>query len=182
MNGFTPKQSYKNRAEAYRKFVQEQNLPVSQTKFYNDCERYNMVKVDKSIDLSALLAYVREELKIDASTGRSLTERDQSKKMDELDLKEKELKIAKLEREGRKEDRDWIHREKANEREGALVGQILMEGKYQLPRIVAELILLCKGDPQYKQEVSCRLLEAYYNVFRTLYDSAEIDIAFEDED
>lgn len=173
------KQTYKNRAEAYQLLLSGH---VSQSKFFTDAKRLDMVKPDKTIELSTLLAYMREELKVDPTTGRSLVDRDLDRQMDELELKEKKLKIEKLERESRKDDKNWVHRDTVNEREGALVGQILNEGKYQLGRAIPALITICKGDPNLAPEFKRDLTEAFYNVFRTLYDSGEIDLAFEEEE
>lgn len=175
------KQTYKSRAEAYRLFIQGQKLPVGQTKFYNDAERLRMINQDKSIQLAALLAYVREELQIDPTSGRSLVEEEQARLMEKLDLREKELKVEKLEREHRKDDRDWIHRDKVNEREGALVGQILEEAKYQLEKAVPAAITLCRGDIARRPEVASCLQEALYSAFRNLYENSEVDITFEGE-
>jgi hypothetical protein len=179
---FTPKQTYKNCAEAYRLFFLAQGIGVGQTKFYNDAARLHLVNQDKTLNLSSLLAYVKEELKIEATTGRSIVERDQSQRKDDLEIRERELKIAKLEREGRKDDREWIRRDTVNEREGALVGTIMSEAKYRLSRAVPELIVLCKGDVQRAADVADHLDKALYLAFKSIYDSAEIDIAFAEVD
>jgi len=180
---FTPQQVYKTRAEAFRLFCLPQKLPVSQAKFYQDAERLRMVRPDKSIHLADLLGYVKEELKVDPVTGQSLGDRDLTAKKELLAIKEQELKIARMEREAHKDDRDWIHREKVNEREGALVGQIMEEAKYQLTRAVPEVIILCKGDITREIEVAQHIVKALYSAFRTLYESAEIDMVFgEDEE
>ena len=178
---FTPKQTYKNCAEAYRLFFLAQNLGVGQTKFYNDAARLHMVNQDKTLDLASLLAYTKEELKLDPATGQSLVERENSARRDELSIKELELKVAKLERDARKDDREWIKRDTVNEREGALVGTIMSEAKYRLSRAVPVLITACKGDLQRLPEVSDLLDKALYQAFRDIYESAEIDIAFEDK-
>ena len=178
---FTPKQTYKNRAEAYRLFFLAQNLGVGQTKFYNDADRLHLVNQDKTLDLASLLAYTKEELKLDPSTGQSLVERENSARRDELGIKELELKVAKLERDARKDDREWIKRDTVNEREGALVGTIMSEAKYRLSRAVPVLITACKGDLQRLPEVADLLDKALYQAFRDIYESAEIDIAFDEE-
>ena len=182
MTIFTPRQTYKNRAEAYRLFFQAQNLGVGQTKFYNDADRLHLVNQDKTLDLASLLAYVKEELKIDASTGQSLVEREHLARKDELEIRERELKVAKLEREERKSDREWIRRDTAYEREGALVGTIMSEAKYRLSRAVPEVITLCKGDILRSAEVADHLDKALYLAFKTIYESSEIDIAFEESE
>lgn len=177
---FTPKQNYKNRAEAYRLFVAAQKLPVGQTKFYNDSERLGMINPDKTLDLATLLAYVKNELKVDPSSGQSLVEVDQDKESRALDLEEKRLKIEKLKREGRKDDKEYIKRETMNEREGALVGQILGESRYQMAKAVYAVVTLGKIDPAKRQEIARLLDETILSAFRAIYESGEIDITFED--
>lgn len=103
MSGFQAKQVYKNRAEAYRLFIQAQNLPVGQTKFYNDAERLKLICQDKTIELSSLMAYVKEELQIDPTSGQSLVEKELEKRLADLEFREKELKVKKLERDHEKE-------------------------------------------------------------------------------
>ena len=178
---YTPKQIYKNRAEAYRLFFLAQGLGVGQSKFYNDAERLHLVNQDKTLELASLLAYVKEELKIDPTTGQSLIERESSQRKDDLDIRERELKIAKLEREERKGDREWIRRDSVYEREGALVGTIMSEAKYRLSRAVPEIIALCNGDLQRSTAVADHLDKALYQAFKIIYDSAEINVAFEEE-
>ena len=179
-NDFTPKQTYKNRAEAYRLFVSAQKLPVGQTKFYNDAERLGMIRTDKSIELASLLAYVKNELKVDPSSGQSLVQVDHDSETRKLDLEEKRLKIDKLKREGRKDDKEYVKRETMNEREGALVGQILGEIRFQVNKSVDAVITIGKADPAKRAEIAHLLDETILSAFRAIYESGEIDITFED--
>lgn len=177
---FQPKQTYKNRAEAYRLFVSAQNLPVGKTKFYSDAERLGLVNSDKSIDLAGLLAYVKNELKVDPASGQSLVQVDMDDESRKLDLEEKRLKIEKLKRDGRKDDKEYIKRETVNEREGALVGQILGEIRYQITKSVDAVIAIGKADPVKRAEIARLLDETVLSAFRAIYESGEIDITFED--
>lgn len=126
MSTFAPKQNYKSRAEAYRLFIQAQNLPRSMSQFYNDCESLGLVKQDKSIDLSSLMAYVRSELKIDTATGQSLVRNDRAQEMDDLEYRKLKAETEKRERENedaeRALDKKWLHRDVAEENLAALVG------------------------------------------------------------
>ena len=177
---FSPKQTYKNRAEAYRLFVLPQNLPVKQTKFYNDTERLGLIQPDKSLELSSLMAYVRTELQVDPATGQSLVQIDMDDESRKLDLEEKRLKIEKLRREGRKDDKEYVKRETVYEREGALVGQILGETRYQMSRAVDAVITVGKADPAKRSEIARLLDETILSAYRAIYESGEIDITFED--
>lgn len=177
---FQPKQTYKNRAEAYRLFVLPQKLPVGQSKFYIDADRLGIVASDKSIELASLMAYVRNELKIDLASGQSLVQVDMDDESRKLDLEEKKLKIEKLRREGRKDDKEYIKRETVHEREGALVGQILGETRYQMSRAVDAVITIGKADPAKRPEIARLLDETILSAYRAIYESGEIDITFED--
>lgn len=176
------KQTYKNRAEAFRLFIQAQNLPIGQTKFYNDAERLRLARPDKTIELSALMAYVKDELQIDPTTGQSLVEKEHSKTLAQLELDEKRLRVAKLEREGRKDDHDWLHRDTVHEREGALIGRIMDEVLYQMRHSAAAVITVCKGDPARRIEVEKQLENAVFDAFRAILDAGEVDITFESEE
>jgi hypothetical protein len=143
---FTPQQSYKNRAEAYRLFIQAQGLPIGQTKFYNDCDRLKLINLDKKIDLASLMAYVRQELNVNPSTGQSLTqqnaleerEKDENRKVKaEADLKEYQAEDAR-----RKMDAKWLHRDEAWAAIAGVVGSLLDALKHQFHVGAPELIHL----------------------------------------
>jgi hypothetical protein len=150
---FTPKQSYKNRAEAYRLFILPQGLPVGQTKFYNDAERLGMIQTDKSLELASLMAYVKEELKIDPATGQSLVEREQEKKSSELDLRVKELKIEKLEREKLREDGKSLTKDEARAQIVAILGMLRASLRRWYRTGTHEIIKKCDGDHARENEI-----------------------------
>jgi hypothetical protein len=155
---FQPQQSYKNRADAYRRFIQAQELPVSQTKFYNDADRLNLVKQDKSIDLASLLAYVRQELKIEPSTGRSLVQQSRAQEMEELEWRKLKAETERRERENeesaRSLDKKWLHRDTAEEALAALVGVLQGALDHQIYVGVPGLIHVAGGDPAHLDEVT----------------------------
>lgn len=175
-------QTYKNPAQAFRLFIAAQNLPVKQAKFYQDCDRLRMKKQDKSVDLATLLAYVKDELKIDLATGQSVVEKSRDAELAELDYREKKLKVEKLEKEGRKDDRNWLQRETVEEREGALVGAIFGELLYRLNKEADAVIAICGGNPEKTAAVKKLQENSVFAAFRALYDSGEIDITFEEEE
>jgi hypothetical protein len=150
---FTPKQLYKNRAEAYRLFILPQGLPVGQTTFYNHAERLGMVRTDKSLELAALMAYVKEELKIDPATGQSLVEREQEKRSSDLDLREKELKVGKLEREKEREDGKTLTKDESRAQIVAILGMLRTALKRWYRTGTHEIIKKCAGDHSRENEV-----------------------------
>jgi hypothetical protein len=181
-DGFLYLQVYKNRAEALEKLIHAKNLPVSQGKFYPDCLKYGLIQPsNKSLHLADVLNYVEKVLHVDPVTGKSLIEIDHGKELAALELEEKRLKVDKLKREGCKEDRDYLKREKVEEREGALVGSILNETRYQFSRAEDAIMAIVKGDPTRKPELRRVLEETLFSSFRTIYEAGEIDITFDDE-
>ncbi len=175
-------QSYPTRAAAFEKFVEAQNLPVKRAKFYEDCKRLKMVQPDKSVRLSDLLAYVQKELQVAPATGQSISDKAHAEEMAKLERREKELKIKKLEREERKDDRNWIERDAAYAREGALVTRLMGEIRFQVGRVVPAAIAACHGDGTRKPEVFRLFEEAVFASFRAIYEGGELDVTFEDED
>ncbi|MGD0587114.1 MAG: hypothetical protein ABSA86_15310 [Oryzomonas sp.] len=153
MTAFQPKQIYKNRADAYRNFVLPQGLPVGQTKFYNDAERLQMIRIDKTIELASLMAYIRTELQLDPTTGQSLVEREQEEKSAKLDLREKELKVDKLEREQRRDDGRWLLRDEAILQMAALIGKLRGACRRRFHPACHELIRKCNGDQSHENEI-----------------------------
>lgn len=174
-------QVYKNRAEALEKLIHAKGWPLSQGKFYPDMLKEGLIQPDKSLHLADLLNYIERKVKIDPVTGRSLVATDHDEEMRKMDREEKKLKIDKLKRDERKDDRDYMKRETAEEREGALVGSILNELRYQLGKVVPALITIGKADPARKADISQMLDETIFAAFRTLYENPEIDLTFEDE-
>jgi len=155
---FLPQQNYNTRAEAFRRFIAAQGFPVKQAKFYTDCDRLNLVKSDKSIDLASLLAYVREELKVDPGTGQSLVQRSRAGEVEELEWRklkaETELKERQNEDAARALDKDWLHRDTAEEGLAALVGGLQDALDHQIYVGAPGLIHLVGGDPARLDEAT----------------------------
>ena len=150
-------QSYKTRAEAYRKFIQPQGLPVSQSKFYQDAEQLQLVKPDKSIDLASLLAYVKSELKVDIATGQSLARRTATDDREDNDNRkakaEADLKEIQAEEARRKLDEKWLHQDEAWSALAALFGTLRDTLRHHVHQGAPELVHLAGGDPGRAPEV-----------------------------
>ncbi|MCP3177291.1 hypothetical protein MJO47_09290 [Desulfuromonas sp. KJ2020] len=174
-------QVFKNRKAAHLYLLSE-SIQVGQTKFYDDCGRYNLVQPDKSILLADLLAYVRAEHKQGpAGPGRDLGAEDRQRKIDELDLREKELKVEKLEREKRNEDRKWVERDKVYQREGALVATLMNELRYQIKKVSPLVVSACHGEPERSIEVANLMERSVFDAFQAIYERGEISADFEEE-
>jgi len=155
-------QSYKNRAEAYRLFIKGQNLGVGQSKFYNDCDLLKLVNPDKSIGLSALLAYVRKELNVDLTTGQSLVQKSTAEETAQLELRKLRAETEKKERDNEESSRDldnkWLHRDVVEERLAALVGVLHASLEHQVGVGVSGVIHVAGGDPARREETVQELL------------------------
>jgi len=91
-------QTYKNRAEALR-FLRGLGFRFSERKFYGDCDANEMLEPDKSIKLAKLLAYLWEYYPPIPTTSDEEKAEHRAEEMSKLELDEKRLKVAKLQRE-----------------------------------------------------------------------------------
>lgn len=175
------RQTYKNRAEAYALLIQPGGYGVSRAKFYEDCARLRIVQPDKSLHLSDLLAYVKQELKASPVTGQSLGDVDQAREKEKEELRGLRLKNEKLEKENRKEDRRWMLRSEAEDHEAALVG-LLRDTLRHLVRIQAtSLLRTAGGSPSREPEFMQALLALVDHGFNELADAEEIEVEFAEE-
>ena len=185
MNDFTPKQVYKNRSEAYQLFILPQRLPVKKAKFYEDCSRLQMVGTDKTVELSMLLAYAKDELKISTPTGQSLVDRsrDDERTMHE-DRKAKaeaDIKEMQAESDRRKMDERWLHRDEAWGALAGLVGTLRDALRHHFHVGSAQLILLAGGDPQRGPEVYEGTEEILSRAFNEVVAGGRIEAIFAEE-
>lgn len=182
---FSPKQTYKNRAEAYRLFIKVQNLPVGMTKFYDDCVALKLVNPDKSIDLAPLLAYMKDHLKIAPSTGQSLTDRSRENEIADLEFRkakaEADIKEVQAQEAKRKLDEKWLHQEEAWAAIAGLIGTLRDNLRHQFHIGSAELIQLAGGDPLRSPEVYEKSEEIMNRAFNQVVDAGRIEGLFAEE-
>lgn len=177
-----PPEIFKTRKAAHD-WLEAENVPVGgHSKFYKDCERYNLMQPDKTVRLVDLLAYVKKEHNINPATGMRVGDEDAAREKAAEELRNIQLKNAKLERENRKEDGVWMKRSKAYEREGALITQVMGEARFQLRKAVPAAITVCGGDGARRLEVEKLLEESLFEAFRSIYENGEIEVAFEEEE
>lgn len=168
---------FKNRKEALD-WLQGRGQ-ISQGKFYTDCaDGLVMVHPDKTVSKWQVMEYAEREFGQVRQTANSF---DFAAKKERLELEKLELDIERKKKENRKDDREWIHRDIRDEREGALVGTILGEIRYHLDKSVPAIITICNGDPARLSDVKKEQEDAVFAAFRAIYEKNEIDITFEDE-
>ena len=185
MSDFIPKQLYKNKAEAFRLFIQAQNLPVSSAKFYQDANRLQMAGVDKTIEISALLGYVKDELKINTATGQSISERfrdeERTSYEDRKAKAEAELKEMQADNERCKMDDRWLYRDDAWAAIAGLIGTLRDSLRHQFHVGAPQLILLAGGDPQRSPEVYEGTEEILARAFNEIVSVGRIDAIFSED-
>jgi len=149
-------------------------------KFSTDCRAGAcLVQADKTTRLKDLKKYA-QRIGFDRGAAKNSGQRAEEREV--LEIEKLQLDVDKRKLENRKADRNWIARETVYEREGALVGQIMGEARYQIGRAVPALIHAAKGDTTRTPEIKKILEEALFESFRTLYASGEVDQTFLEED
>ena len=173
------KQVYKSRAEAFRKFIHPQSLPVSQAKFYQDADRLNLVRNNKTVHLSDLLAYVRAELQVNPSTGESLVERDQEKEKRDWEIRKLKAEVESREKANRKEDAKWTLKEDADIQAAALAGLIKDTVTHHLHLSRTKLVHVAGGDnnraAEFAEEIENVLRAAFNEVANMVETEVEIE-------
>lgn len=164
---------FKNRISAIE-WYKEHGGALEQTSLYKKIP----IAPDKTVSRLWMSEFLREEK--EKFVGQASVV-DYSALKAAMDLEEQQLKIDKLKREGRKDDKEYIKRETMNEREGALVGQILGEVRYQVGKAVPAVITVGKADPARQPEIARLLEETVFAAFRAIYETDEIDVTFEEE-
>ena len=186
MSDFAPKQVYKNRAEAFRLFISSQKLPVSQAKFYQDADRLQMTGTDKTIELSMLLAYAKDELKVSTPTGQSLVDRSRDDERtlheDRKAKAEADIKEMQAENDKRKMDEKWLHRDEAWAALAGLIGTLRDSLRHQFHIGSHQLITLADGDPLRGPEVYEGTEEILSRAFNEVVSAGRIEAIFAEQD
>jgi hypothetical protein len=147
-------QSYKNRAQAYALFIKAGGYPVSNSQFYEDCEKYQLVAPDKTVALAGLLAYIREKCDIKPETGQSLADKSYTDEMRELDMREKRATVEAAERKNRKEDDRWMEKVDHEIQLATFAGLVYEMLDQQKTIKLSELIYLAGGNINRAAEFS----------------------------
>jgi hypothetical protein len=183
MSQYTPKQSYKNRSEAFRLFIAPQNLPVSQAKFYTDAVRLDMVLPDKTIQLAALLSYAKDELKVSTTSGQSLVDRSRDeerlKNDDRKGKAEADLKEMQAEEARRKLDEKWLYSDDAWAAVAGLMGTLWDNLLHHFHAGSPHLVHLAGGEPQRSAEVYEGAEEILAKAFNEVTAAGRIEAIFE---
>lgn len=177
------RQVFKNRVEAHR-YLQAEQIAVSRSKFYDDCEHYRLVQPDKSIHLADLLAYVKRELKTNAVSGQRLSELDMALTKEAADARKAVADADKAEMQAeamrRELDKQWIRREAAEEETCVWVSRLRDAVAYHLSRDLPAIILACGGNPARQAETQARLDAAMAAACNEIANAEEITVDIED--
>lgn len=158
-------QTYRDRATAYREFIEPQGLPVRRAKFYEDCLRLSMVQTDKSLRLGDLLAYVQTELKVHPIHGQRLEDKSRARETEELELRKLRAEVEAKERANRKDDARWMERIEHEAQMAAFAGR-LEEVLHQLTTLrLAELGFACGAPSERLAELYSGLTALYAAAF-----------------
>jgi len=147
------KATYKTRAEAFRLFIQAQGLPCSQAKFYQDCDRLNLMRQDKTIHLADMMAYVRSELQVNPTTGITLVEKDREREKQDLEIRKLRAEIEARELTNRKEDAKWLLKDDAFAQMAAIFGLLRDTLRHHFHLGQSALVLQAGGDQSRAPEV-----------------------------
>jgi hypothetical protein len=171
------KQTYKNRSEAFREFIQPQRLPISERTFYNAASKLGMVQTDKTIRLADLVAYAND-LKPPTDQPTPPGDLERLKRLDQLELEEKEAKVKKLQMDNRKEDRKWIQREDSELQRAALVGLIYDTIKHHLHLEERRILQAVGADADRLAELGVALEEVVDVAFNEIAGQKVVDVEF----
>lgn len=174
-------QVYKTRAAAFDGFLSAQGLPVSRAKFYEDAKRLRLVQPDKTVRLGDLLAYVKEELKVEPLTGQSLEERDHAREKTALELRKLRAEVEARERANRREDERWMEVVEHETQMAAFAGR-LEEALQQAAALrLPDLVYRCGGDPGRASELAEGLDQLHAAALSDAVREQVRTVAFEDE-
>lgn len=181
----TPPQTFKTRKAAHR-WLQDEGVAVSQGKFYQDADRLRMIQPDKSVQLSDLLAYVKNQLKISPVSGQSLGEVDDDRTKAKADARKAVADADKAEMQAeamrREMDKAWVPRDRADEECCVWVSRLRDAVDYHLGKQLLALIHACGGNPGRLSEAQAVLAEALAAAANEIANAEEITVVIEDLD
>lgn len=138
----TPLERFKNRWAAFE-FLRQEGVTVSRGKFYQDCGAgHILVFKDKTVSRASVLEYARKleaALPIPNATTTSL-----AGVKAELEVEKLRLEVAKLDRAGRAQDREWMRAEDGWMAIAALLGTLRDEFSFRAWRLAPELVQLVR--------------------------------------
>ena len=176
------KQSYKSRAEAFRLFIKPGGYPVGSAQFYIDCDERRMVQPDKTVQLTDLLAYVREKFEVDPGSGRSFADEEMAREKAQLEMRKLRAEVSAKEKANRKDDERWMEVVDHETQMAAFAGLIEETLKQFTTIRLNELIYLCGGDMRKAAEFHQGLEELYANAFTDAVREQTRPLDFENED
>lgn len=168
---------FKNQLEAL-KWLRTKGK-ISAGKFSQDCRsgEYDLgIATDKTLSKFRVAEYAEKTF----GTGRTLTPSyDRSDKMAELELREQELKVEKMELANRKEDANWLQKEYAWAQMAAIIGTLRDSLRHQFHVGSPAVIHAAGGDPARAPEVYEQTEELISRAFNEVVNAGKIEGVFE---
>jgi hypothetical protein len=173
-------QVFKNRKAAHDYLVAE-GVPVSRGKFYEDADRLRVVQPDKTVQLSDLMAYVKNELKLNSVTGQSIGEIDRGREREEWELRKLKADVKAREDANRKDDDSWIPREESEIQRAALLGLAYDTVKHHLGMEDRRILHAVGADPARAVELTIVLEEIIDAAFNEIASRRNVEAEFLEE-
>ena len=168
---------FKNRKEALA-WLQTKGQ-ISTGKFYQDCQDGKLaVAADKTLSKFQVAEYAERVFGFAKPVTPSYERND---KMAELELREQELKVQKMELANRKEDANWLEKEEAWAQMAAVIGTLRDSLRHQLHIGTVALIHAAGGDPARGPEVYESAEELLSRAFNEVITAGRIEGMFAKE-
>jgi len=175
-------QIFKNRKEALN-WLHGEDVPVSQGKFYQDCDKYKMLQPDKSVLLCDVVAYMKREFNFNA-TGPAidLGAEEHQRQLRNLEMRKLVAEVEAKEKASRKEDDRYIEVVEHQQQMAAFAGLLEDTLRQFTTMRLNQLIYIVGGDLAKAAELNQALEDLYADTFTDAVREHTREIAFEDDD
>lgn len=165
---------FKNRKEALA-WLQTKGQ-ISTSKFYQDCQDGKIaVAADKTLSKFKVAEYAEKVFGFAKPVTPSY---ERSDKMAQLELREQELKVEKMELANRKEDANWLQKEEAWSQMAAVIGTLRDSLRHQIHIGSVAIIHASGGDPARGPEVYEQAEELVSRAFNEVVNAGRIEGMF----
>lgn len=151
---------------------------ISAGKFSMDCRSGNYdlgIATDKSLSKFKVAEYAEKLF----GGGKQLTPSyERSERMAEMELREQELKVEKMELANRKEDANWLQKEDAWAQMAAIIGTLRDSLRHQFHVGSVAVIHAAGGDPARGPEVYEQTEELISRAFNEVVNAGRIEGMF----
>lgn len=173
---------FKNRKEAL--LWLQQRGQISTGKFYQDCADGKItIHTDKTISKYEVMQYAEKVFGFVRQTAGIY---DLNEKKEKLDIQERELKVAKLQREKEQSEREldklWKHRDESDEELAGIIGLVLEAYDHYCYEGAPALIQICNGDVNRVDEVYASVKAMFSAAINDVLADGHIEGVFEEVD